>query len=101
MTMFSKIKSKSNNYLVDIRILKLIVNKDCGIIATVCNLKLLTHNNRRQKAAQVVGIPFFFSESKPFVMVWISQQRGSTAVHASNGTKTYCKPKIRLALLNN
>lgn len=47
----------------------------------MCNLKLLTHNSWRQKATQVVGISLFLSESKPFVMVRIPQQRVTTVLH--------------------
>ena len=46
-------------------------------------LKLLTENNRRQKATQVVGISLFLSEGKPFVVTWVPHQGISTATRTA------------------
>lgn len=42
-------------------------------------LKLLGANGGREEATQIVCISLFLSESKPFVVLWIPQQRAPTA----------------------
>lgn len=46
-----------------------------------CNLKFLSQDGWRQKAAQVMSVSLFLSEGKSFVVVWITQQSISTVTH--------------------